>query len=77
MSQLKRNLLSTTVLPAVMGAGAVLAIGVATVPCGRTSSNNTYATSGATNPEAVPAPTGLAAGCSACDACSACNPCAA
>ena len=88
MKQLKRNLMSTTVLPAVVAAGAVLAVGFAVVPCGRGPGNRIYNTS-AENPEAVPAPAALrgmnagccAAACDACNpcaaACSACNPCAA
>ena len=88
MIQLKRNLLSTTVLPAVVAAGAVLAVGFTVVPCGRGSGNRIYS-SAAENPEAVPAPAamrGMNAGCcaAACDACNpceaccaACNPCAA
>lgn len=85
MKQLKRNLLSTAVLPAVVGAGAVLAAGFATVPCGRATANGTYTSSGQANPEAVPMPSdmrGMNAGCCAAEcnacgaACAACNPCA-
>ena len=87
MKQLKRNLMSTTVLPAVVAAGAVLAVGFTVVPCGRGPGNRIYNAS-AENPEAVPAPVALrgmnagccAAACDACNpcaaACSACNPCA-
>jgi hypothetical protein len=88
MKQLKRNLMSSTVLPAVVAAGAVLAVGFTVVPCGRGPGNRIYNAS-AENPEGVPAPVALrgmnagccAAACDACNpcaaACSACNPCAA
>ena len=89
MYQLKRNLMSSTVLPAVVAAGTVLAIGFSLAPCGRSQAGRIYSNAGSENPEAVPAPAalrGMNAGCcaAACDACNpcavvcdACNPCAA
>ena len=77
MGKLRRKLLTTTMIPAVVGLGSVMAFDASACMCQRKAAAKTY-TMALENPEAVADPaTGLAAGCGACGACGACGGCGA
>ncbi len=85
MGKLRRKLLTTTMIPAVVGLGSVMAFDASACMCQRKAAAKAY-TMALENPEAVADPaTGLAAGCGGCGGCggggcgagcAACNPCA-
>ena len=92
MGDFRRKLLTTTMIPAVVGLGSVMAFDAAASMCPREAAAKTY-TMALENPDAAEeAVTGVAAGCGACGgggcgagggcnpcaaSCGACNPCAA
>ncbi len=91
MGDFRRKLLTTTMIPAVVGLGSVMAFDAAASMCPREAAAKTY-TMALENPDAAEeAVTGVAAGCGACGggcgagggcnpcaaACGSCNPCAA
>ena len=88
MGDFRRKLLTTTMIPAVVGLGSVMAFDASAGMCQRESAAKAY-TMALENPQAAEEPvTGIAAGCGACGGgcgagnacaagCGACNPCAA
>ena len=82
MGDFRRKLLTTTMIPAVVSLGSVMAFDAAASMCSREAAAKAY-TMALENPEAAGEPaTGVAAGCGACNPCATeceedpCNPCA-